>query len=352
MEINFEPDSKALSGSVSSEIAKDVLETCITLRGTKDFQAAMNEVIRGISEMCDAEHCCVFLMDTYERKCSVLCEALSVNTKLTTMNRYLDEHFYEIAESWEGTIAGSNCIIVKNDQDMEVLKERNPVWHASLTGAGAKTIVLFPLKFNGELLGYIWAINFNPENALRIKETLELTTFVLGSEIANQRLLSRLKILSSKDMLTGVLNRNEMNNRVDRLYERQTPRENRIGIVFADLNGLKTVNDQFGHNAGDILLKNAAKTLLEVFPNDEVFRAGGDEFTMIEWGATEEELQEKIEEIRTASEKYPNVSFALGYSIAENGKDIYQALKTADQHMYQDKKKYYEMHPEKKRCNP
>lgn len=352
MEINFEPDSKSLSGSVSSEIAADVLETCIMLRGTRDFQATMNEVIKGIRDMCNAEHCCVFLMDTYEKRCYVLAEALAKNTKLTTMNKYVDENFYAIAASWEKTIAGSNCLVVKNEQDMEVVGERNPVWHASLTGAGAKTIVLFPLKSGGELLGYMWAINFDAENALHIKETLELTAFVLGAEIANQRLLSRLKVLSSKDMLTGVLNRNEMNNCVDRLYDRDAAKSVRIGIVFADLNGLKKVNDLYGHGAGDMLLKNAAKTLLEVFEEDEVYRAGGDEFTMIVRDTTEEELGKKMEAVRKASIKYPYVSFALGYSVAENGKDIHKALKLADQRMYEDKKHYYELHPGKKRVNP
>ena len=350
MEVNLEANSKRLSSSVSEDIAAAVLETCITLRGANDFQKAMESVIVGIREMCDAEHCCVFLMDTYEKKCSVLCEALSDHTKLVSMTNYLDENFYGIAESWEGTIAGSNCLVAKDERDMEVVRERNPIWHKSLTDAGAHTIVLFPLRSGEELLGYIWAINFDAENAIKIKETLELTTFVLGSEIANQLLLDRLKILSSKDLLTGVLNRNEMNNCVDRIVGHDTIRTDHTGVVFADLNGLKVVNDQSGHAAGDTLLKNAAKALLEVFREDEVYRAGGDEFTMIIMNTTQEELDRRVDAVRKAAEKYPDLVFALGSCMAEEGKDIHQALKIADERMYVDKNRYYEMHPEKKRA--
>lgn len=351
MEINQEADSKRMSSGVPADIASDVLETCITLHGAQDFGIAMRTVIQGIRDMCNAEHCCIFLMDTYEKKCCVLCEAFSKDTKLLPMAHYVDDRFYAIADSWEATIAGSNCLVVKDAQDMEVVRERNPVWHKSMTDAGAKTIVLFPLRFGEELLGYIWAINFDAENAIKIKETLEITTFVLASELANQRLLDRLKILSSKDMLTGVLNRNEMNNRVDRIYQCESEKAERTGVVFADLNGLKVVNDSQGHSAGDVLLKNAAKAILEVFHDYEVFRAGGDEFTMIVADAAEEELDKKVQAVRKAARKYPDLEFAIGFCVAQNGKEIHQALKTADLHMYADKKKYYEQHPEKKRAS-
>ena len=269
------------------------------------------------------------------------------------MDTYLNEHFYSLVESWEDTIAGSNCLIAKNAQDMEVVQKRNPGWYESLLIAGAKNIVLFPLKSREHLLGYMWVINFNADNAVKIKETLELTTFILGSELANYLLLDRLKILSSKDMLTGVLNRNEMNNFVDKLStpaqkaEDELP-DSSVGVIFADLNGLKTVNDEEGHPAGDKLLKDAAKVLLEVFDDSQIFRAGGDEFSIIITGITENELNKKIEQIRKVSENYGKVNFALGGSVEPSRKNVRLALRHADENMYEDKKKYYAAHPEKK----
>ena len=154
-------------------------------------------------------------------------------------------------------------------------------------------------------------------------------------------MVDRLKTLSSRDMLTGVYNRNEMNVIVDMYASNGEKTSDSLGIIFADLNGLKIVNDEGGHNAGDALLKNAADVLCEVFDEKYIFRAGGDEFAIIIKGISESEIEEKIARIREASE--------LGSSVVPNSRDIRKALRQADERMYEDKKIYYEMHPEKRR---
>ena len=344
MEISTEASSENLS-NISGDVASSVLDICIKLRGTNDFKATMKDVIGGIRELCDAEHCCVLVLNDLERSCYVLGESIREGSPLLPMDTYLDSEFYDIAESWTGTIAGSNCLIVKNEQDMEVIKERNPVWHKSLSDAGCRNIVLFPLKSRSQLLGYIWAINYDESRAIKIKDTLEVTTFILGSELGNHLLLDRLRLVGSKDMLTGVMNRNEMNNLVDELSHGSSD-DVSVGVIFADLNGLKTINDLEGHNSGDLLLKNAANVLKSVFSENEIFRAGGDEFAIIVTGITQDEINEKIESIRTASEKYSNLSFAIGGSVEKNGSNVRVALRRADEKMYEDKRKFYEQFPD------
>ena len=216
----------------------------------------------------------------------------------------------------------------------------------SLMKANVESIVLFPLNFNDETLGYIWACNFDTENSVKIKETIELTIYFIASEIANHKLMDRLRILSTIDMLTGVLNRNEMNNKVDSLRNSDSDEIKGLGIVFADLNGLKRVNDNEGHAAGDLLLKNAAMVLQNVFIGDQIFRAGGDEFMVLMTFTSEDVIKDKCAKAKKLSKKYGNVSFALGYSFQNDSSDITEALKLADQRMYEDKAKYYLEHPE------
>lgn len=348
MEVNFEANTKQMS-NLSQEIASAVLETCIKLRGATDFKKAMQDVIRDIREMCKAEHCCVLLVDNYVKKCSALCESFADNIELSPGENLSKEDFYPIAVTWEKLIGVSNCIIAKDDKDMEIVKENNPIWYESLKSNNVRNVILFPLRSRDELLGYIWAVNFDAEKAPKIKETLELTTFIVGSEIGNYLLLDRLKELSSKDMLTGVLNRNEMNNRVDALSDDEKQSNQSVGVIFADLNGLKTINDDFGHNAGDNLLKDAAKAMTEVFPKECVYRAGGDEFTVIMTGITEDELKAKVEELRKVSAKYDKVVFAIGECVEPDYRNTRLALKIADQRMYEDKRLFYENHPELKK---
>jgi diguanylate cyclase (GGDEF)-like protein len=155
-------------------------------------------------------------------------------------------------------------------------------------------------------------------------------------------------------MLTGVMNRNEMNNYVDSLCAgldengKVCAEKHSVGVFFADLNGLKTVNDRDGHNAGDKLLKDAASALREIFDESTIFRAGGDEFSIIVKGIEKDELVRKIEMIRATAEKYDRVHFAIGGAWEEDSRNVRVALRHADEQMYEDKKRYYEEHPEKK----
>ena len=182
------------------------------------------------------------------------------------------------------------------------------------------------------------------QRSIKIKETLEVTTFILGSELGNYLLVDRLKVLSSRDMLTGVMNRNEMNNYVDGISESTDPDPGSVGVIFADLNGLKEVNDLLGHSAGDQLLKDAADVLRGIFDEENIYRAGGDEFSILVPNVTEELIQQKLSEVREAEKQYDLVSFALGGSAVDNAHNIRQALRQADERMYEDKRKYYETH--------
>ena len=336
--------------NLSPEISNAVLSTCIKLRSAKDFHETMNEIIQDIQKMCNAEHCCVFLTDYRQRTCSVLCEALGKDTKLKSMEVYVDDVFFEnVVSTWEDTIGTSTCLVINDAGDWETLKQRNPAWYDSMRMAGAESLVLYPLRARGETLGYIWAINFDTSLTVRIRETLELTTFFIASEIAGYQLFRRLETLSSVDLLTGVYNRNAMNNRIDALCAGAETIHDAVGIVFADLNGLKQVNDDCGHSAGDTLLKHAAEILRNLFPDDEIYRAGGDEFMIISMNSPETKLLRQVQMLRDYPDNPEHVSFAVGFCYDADCSCIRRAMHLADERMYANKEEYYQKHPEKRR---
>ena len=343
--INSDADMMA---NTSAETAAAVIKTCIKLRSTENFTETMKEIINDIRELCGADHCCILLTDFKERECSVLAESVYDENRTKHMDYYIKEGFFDVVESWKNTIAGSSCLIVQNEKDMQVLKERNPVWYTSLKEAEVENVVLFPLKHNNEVLGYIWSLNFNTEHTTRIKDTLEITSYFIASEIANYQLVNQLEILSSVDLLTGIYNRNAMNNRIFRITSGKDPAPQCFGIIFADLNGLKQKNDEEGHVEGDKLLKGAAALLKETFPECEIYRAGGDEFMLIAVDVCENALKERVEKLRKNSEDPDNISFALGLYFDDSGSDIRAAMRTADERMYEDKKRYYGKYPERK----
>ena len=341
------PDYSLIS-NISPDIASSVLQICMKLRSSSDFTVSIGEVIKDIRDLCDAEHCCILHTDFGLRKCSVLCEALSKNTKLASMKKYVDDDFFAIVDTWHGTIAGSTCAVIKDPDDWEELERSNPVWYNSMKPAGAKNIILYPLKYSEETLGFIWAINFDDSHTARIKEMLELTTYFIASELASYQLFKQLETISSKDLLTGIYNRNAMNNRVDSFVAGKSDPGIPVCIIFCDLNGLKRVNDNEGHFAGDLLLKAAALMLQKHFHGCEVYRAGGDEFMVLALDQDWEALEEKIQLFKEAASDPDGVCFAVGWSKRTLG-EITGAMREADENMYADKDVFYSLHPERRR---
>ena len=333
---------------LSPGTANSILATCIKLRGYSDFHDAMNEVIRDIRQICNADRCCVFLLEREEKSYTMLSDVIRDGVKIPFMRGHSRDEFYHVACTWEETLAGSTCIILKNQQDMLAMKERNPLWYESLKKANLKSIALFPLKHKEVLLGYIWATDFEVENTLKIKEILELTTFFLGSEIANFQLLNRLQKLSTMDLLTGLRNRNALDDRVTQFEKLVTENINTVAIVFTDMNGLKKINDTKGHDEGDRVLKMAAALLRQVFVDEEIYRAGGDEFVVIALDVSEDEIKEKIEELMERADKTEEVSFSVGYYMEEHDFDIARIMHMADEKMQMEKEAYYEKYPERK----
>ena len=340
MEINFEASSERIS-NISGDIAASVLETAIKLCEAKDFKVAMKDAVGDIRRLCESKYCGILLVDNEKESCEVLGEDYAPDFRRELPEDFMENDFYRIARTWKDTISGSNCLIAKNEREFQVVAERNPLWYNSLKRAGVRNIALFPLKARNEHLGYMWAAYFEEDRSAKIKEILELTTFVLGSEVGNYLMMNKLKELGSRDMLTGVMNRNEMNNYVDSLSNFSGSQRKSVGILFTDLNGLKKINDTQGHEDGDRLLQNATCALSELFETRSIFRAGGDEFVVIMTDVSQEQMEERARALGRAADHYPGVSFAIGCGFEEDCRNVRRALAQADEKMYEAKKRHY-----------
>ena len=332
---------------VTADTAAKVLGTCIKLHGAPDFQKAMDDVIADIRDICGSDECCVLYIDDETETCTCLAEARKPDAPYSIQDFLKAGDFYFMTKMWDRAMQGSTCIIIKDENDMEDVKRRYPEWYEGLKAGEIESLVLFPLKYGEKNLGYIWALNFDTENYVKIKETLELTTFFVASEISNHVLLEQLRTLSSIDLLTGTMNRNIMNNRVDRVIAGKDVLEEPYAIVFTDMNGLKRLNDTEGHTAGDDSLKEAASILTDVFYDGEVYRVGGDEFMVIATKMQPEEVEKRVASLVSKANASENVRFAVGVSYSKDEPDILKGMRAADKRMYEDKKRYYEEHPDR-----
>ena len=141
-------------------------------------------------------------------------------------------------------------------------------------------------------------------------------------------------VLSKKDVLTGLKNRRGYDEVVANLED-----EEDIGIVFCDLNCLKRINDTYGHEAGDKLITDLTKILIDCFRNDDICRISGDEFVVIIHDVDKNSFKGRVKLFSTRIKKDNSIA-AFGQSCGK-GKDILSLVKEAEKMMYNDKEAYY-----------
>lgn len=143
--------------------------------------------------------------------------------------------------------------------------------------------------------------------------------------------------MNQHDALTGVKNRNAYNDLIDKL--KNGPIQN-VGLAFADVNGLKEVNDSVGHKSGDVLICKFSNLLQNEFGQDEIYRISGDEFVLIQTNISGEEFRQRMRKLSSRIAIEHNIA-SIGYLWEPIVSDINQSVAKAEKLMYVEKQRYY-----------
>ncbi|MBQ4364468.1 MAG: diguanylate cyclase, partial [Oscillospiraceae bacterium] len=143
--------------------------------------------------------------------------------------------------------------------------------------------------------------------------------------------------MSFSDQLTGVMNRNAYERMLNSMYSLRGS----VGLIVADVNGLKQTNDTQGHAAGDRLIIETAHALANEFGVESVFRTGGDEFLVVLQDFGEKEIESDIHLVKEYLTDI-KVSASMGFVYSEHFDGNMDHLhEIADKRMYEDKDRYY-----------
>ncbi len=116
--------------------------------------------------------------------------------------------------------------------------------------------------------------------------------------------------------------------------------DGRYGMVMADLNNLKVINDTGGHTMGDEAIRKVCMNLCDAYKHSPVYRIGGDEFVVIVTGRDYDQVEERAKEFTQRMEQSGGgLSAAIGYCLHEEGESADDVFQRADRTMYENKKR-------------
>lgn len=184
----------------------------------------------------------------------------------------------------------------------------------------------------GDKFRWVCLMFYKSEQYTEEKE--EVLLIVKDMEKAFRDMLERNRILESTlyyDRMTGLHNEE----RYDVVCEEY--QGGPVGVIYADLNGLRYMNETFGREMGDRYIKNFASLLLGNFRLQECYHLGGDEFLVVILGIPEAVFKKRFEKLKEEILRSNRAVAAVGYGWDDSANSIEKVTKVAEKMMYENK---------------
>lgn len=306
-----------------------VLNSCVgKLNSDTDIDVGINNLLATVNGYFQADRTYVFeidpdrdvLINTFEYICGQEVSAQMDN---------LQEVPVSVIKVWMQNFRQGRSYYMS---DLE--QERGQPSYEMLKAQQVWRLLAVPLMKGGAMVGFLGVDN--PRAHYDDATLLASIQFFVTNSLDRKKQQAYLEKLSYRDMLTGLYNRNRY---IERLEAYKQVQDQQIGAIYIDLNGLKKVNDEQGHRAGDELIVRAAGTIAGIFAED-AYRVGGDEFVVILLDVSREDFARKTEQLRRQMQEN-SVDASIGGVWQAGTENLENLLRRADENMYREKKRYY-----------
>lgn len=247
------------------------------------------------------------------------------------LNEFLDENMYKkITNKYDECINKNEIMSYEEAHVLDKFKPR--YWDTTI----------IPIIDKKENIIRIFGISKEITQLKRINETLELEVKKRTKEL--EKTLDKLKKVSITDKLTGVYNRHYLDSLLEDTAKIIKRYENNYGVIILDLDKFKDINDNFGHHAGDVVLKEFAQLLKNsIRETDIIGRWGGDEFLLLVPFTTKDSILVLANHIRNIIECYKfsyinKLTISLGITIIKRNDTEESLISRADKALYKAKK--------------
>lgn len=306
-----------------------MLNSCVgKLNSDTDIDMGINNLLATVNGYFQADRTYVFeidpdrdvLINTFEYICGQEVSAQMDN---------LQEVPVSVIKVWMQNFRQGRSYYMS---DLE--QERGQPSYEMLKAQQVWRLLAVPLMKGGAMVGFLGVDN--PRAHYDDATLLASIQFFVTNSLDRKKQQAYLEKLSYRDMLTGLYNRNRY---IERLEAYKQVQDQQIGAIYIDLNGLKKVNDEQGHRAGDELIVRAAGTIAGIFAED-AYRVGGDEFVVILLDVSREDFARKTEQLRRQMQEN-SVDASIGGVWQASTENLENLLRLADENMYREKKRYY-----------
>lgn len=336
------------------EIAVDITEKENTSRAVRDklemqralvdclrifyagmtFDEAINAILCKLGQLHQADRAYVFEYVTGKQRQPVFNNthewcAAGVEPQIDNLQNLSGD----ILAGWNELLDPTQSVIIR---DLEEIRESHPLPYALLKPQQIKSLMISQLVIDEAVTGFIGV-----DNPRHLGEDLSLLwslAYFVTMERKKRTMEEQLRHMSCHDSLTGLLNRHSYNLLLERLDKTDLTS---TGVLFADLNGLKKINDSQGHNEGDRFISSVSQIISRHFRKEEIFRIGGDEFVAVCLDIPEGLFHEKVRALRRDVQALHPGALALGSVWRKSGRRLADMIALADQAMYADKKKHH-----------
>ena len=308
-----------------------VLNRCVTelLDETEDSHA-INNLLGIITEYFNGDRS--YIVEINEKKKVFVNTYEYAETGVTEEMDNLQEIPLEMLDIWMDSFRKNGLYYIP---DLE--EEKGQPYYETLKMQDITRLLAVPLSRDGKIIGFLGVDN--PRLHYDDHTLLSSLQYFLTDSLKAREQKEKLRYMSFRDMLTTLYNRNKY---IQVVESADAEVLTEVGVAYIDINGLKQTNDLYGHEAGDQLIINTGRSIIDVLP-ENAYRVGGDEFVIICFGMEEDIFRRKLKVIcESIAEK--KVSVSVGILWEERPDDLEEMLKRADDLMYAEKRLYYKKH--------
>ncbi len=308
-----------------------ILNKCIAeLISGEDEDAAISNLLRIISGYFDGDRSYIVQIDEKRNVCTNTYE-YAMNG-VTAEKDNLQEVPMEMLDIWMDSFRKNGLYYIP-----DIEEEQGQPYYETLKMQDITRLLAVPLNSDGKIIGFLGVDN--PRLHYEDHTLLSSIQYFLTDSLKAKERKACLQYMSYRDMLTTLYNRNRY---IQVLEGMQAKTVIKTGVAYIDINGLKRVNDLYGHEAGDRLIINTARSMLAIL-SENAYRVGGDEFVLICFDMDEKIFRSKVRDI-CDSIAAKRISVSVGVVWEESSSELETMLRRADDLMYAEKKKYYEKH--------